>query len=73
MSRLPTVSGEELVRALRRAGFEIRGQGGSHVELRKLEVTVVVPVHGGRDIRRGTLRGILRDAGVPPEEFVRLL
>lgn len=73
MSRLPTVSGEEVVRALQRAGFEIRGQRGSHVKLRKSEATVVVPVHGGRDIRRGTLRGILRDAGLTSEDFVSLL
>lgn len=73
MSRLPTVSGEQVVRALQRAGFEIRGQRGSHVKLRKGEVTVVIPVHSSRDIRRGTLRGILRDAGLTIEEFVRLL
>ncbi len=73
MSRLPAVSGEQVVRALQRAGFAIRGQRGSHVKLRKGEVTVVIPVHSSRDLRRGTLRAILRDAGLTIEEFVSLL
>ena len=73
MPKLPSVSGGEVVRALERAGFEVRRQRGSHVVMRKGGRVVVVPVHGSRAVKRGTLRGIIRDAGLSVEEFVALL
>ena len=75
MPKLPVVSGPEAVRALKRAGFEFRRQEGSHSILRHPEtrVTVPVPIHGGRDLPPGTLRDIIRDAGLTVEEFRRLL
>jgi len=73
--KLPLVSGEEAVRALRRLGFVPIRQRGSHMTLRKQmpdgELSCVVPLH--KELALGTLRGILRQAGVTPDEFVRNL
>jgi predicted RNA binding protein YcfA (HicA-like mRNA interferase family) len=72
---LPVVSGPETARALERAGFVVDRQRGSHVILVHLQTdaTVAVPCHGSQDLAPGTLRRILRDAGLSVEEFVRLL
>ena len=72
--KLPIVSGEKIVRALEKAGFQVVRQRGSHVFLRHPDGRcTVVPVHKGRDIDRGLLRKILRDTEISPEEFVGLL
>jgi predicted RNA binding protein YcfA (HicA-like mRNA interferase family) len=71
--RLPVVSGAQLVRALEKAGWEVARQRGSHVRLRHPErrAQLTVPLH--RELKRGTLRGILADAGIEREELRRLL
>lgn len=73
-SRLPAVRPREVVRALERAGWEVHRQRGSHLTMKKAAVRhlVTVPMHR-RDIPRGTLHGILEDAGLSVEEFVALL
>ena len=73
MSRLPAVSGRECVRALERAGFYQKRQKGSHLILRRDDpfAQVVVPDHSLLD--RGTLRAIIRHAGLSVDEFVALL
>ncbi|MBC7318832.1 type II toxin-antitoxin system HicA family toxin [Candidatus Bipolaricaulota bacterium] len=73
MSKLPRISGRECVRALERLGFYCKRQTGSHVVMRRDEpfAQVVVPDHDELD--RGTLRAILRQAGVSVEEFLRAL
>ena len=73
MSRLPQVSGAEVVRALQRAGFTVRRQHGSHLILRRDDpfAQTVVPNH--RQIDRGTLRAILRQTEITVEEFIKLL
>jgi len=73
MTRLPSISGRECVAALERVGFRIRRQEGSHIILRRSETftQVVVPDH--RELDRGTLRAIIRQAGLGMEEFTRLL
>ena len=75
MPKLPVVSGRKVVRALERAGFVVRRQRGSHLMLSSPDGadTVSVPVHGQRDVKPGTLRGIIRDAGLSVGEFVDLL
>lgn len=64
-----------MVRALERAGFTVTHVRGSHYYLRRLDGSglVVVPVHGNRDLPLGTLRSILRQAGITAEELLRLL
>lgn len=67
--RLPVVSGAQLIRALQRLGWQVARQRGSHVRLRHPDrrTFLVVPLH--RELKRGTLRGILRDAGIDVEEL----
>jgi predicted RNA binding protein YcfA (HicA-like mRNA interferase family) len=71
--RLPVVSGQRLVRALERDGWECVRQRGSHVRMKHPErgAALTVPLH--REIKRGTLLGILNDAGLHVEELRRLL
>jgi predicted RNA binding protein YcfA (HicA-like mRNA interferase family) len=73
MSKLPHISGRECVKALERAGFYFKRQHGSHVVLRcdNPFAQVVVPDHDELD--RGTLRAIIRQAGLGVDEFVALL
>ena len=71
LPELPHVSGAEAIRALERLGFEVRRQRGSHVMLRRGAVGCVVPLHS--EIKRGTLGGILRQAGVEAEAFIEAL
>lgn len=71
--RSPVVSGGELVAALGKLGWVAARQRGSHVLLRHPDHTaaLVVPLH--RELKRGTLAGILRDAGVAADELRPLL
>ena len=75
MTRLPQVTGKEVLAALLRQGFTLTHIRGSHHYLRKAGVSglVVVPVHGSRTLPAGTLRSILRQAGLTVEEFHGLL
>ena len=67
-----TYSSREVLAALRKAGFEQVSQRGSHVKLRDpAGRTVIVPEH--REVARGTLRSILRQAGLTPDEFEQLV
>ena len=73
MSKLPRVSGEQVVAALQRIGFRVRRQHGSHIIMRRDEpfAQTVVPAH--RELDRGTLRAILRQIDLSVEDFTRLL
>ncbi|MGB8644774.1 MAG: type II toxin-antitoxin system HicA family toxin [Anaerolineae bacterium] len=73
MSHLPQISGRECIRALQQIGFYIVRQRGSHVLLRRDQpyAEVVVPDH--RELDRGTLRTIIRQAGLSVDEFVKLV
>jgi len=73
MTKLPAVSGKDCIRARQRVGFVVKRQEGSHIVLRRDSpfAQVVVPDHNELD--RGTLRAILRHAGISIEHFVSLL
>ena len=75
MPELRSVSGEEAIKALERLGFRRVRQRGSHVILKKStpagDVGCVVPLH--RQLKVGTLRGILKLAKVEVEDFLRNL
>ena len=74
MARLPAdLSGRDVRKALDRAGFVFQRQTGSHMILRRDDpyARVVVPDH--KQIRPGTLRRIIADAGLTPEQFAQLL
>ena len=73
MSKLPLISGKECIAALEKAGFYVKRRESSHVVLRRDNpfAQVVVPDH--KEIDRGTLRAIIRQAGLSVAEFVKLL
>ncbi len=71
MPKLPRISGSEIVRALQHLGFEIARQRGSHIIMRRGASGCVVPNH--REVKVGTLAGVLRQAGVFAEEFITAL
>ncbi|WP_322754320.1 type II toxin-antitoxin system HicA family toxin [Frankia sp. Cas3] len=73
MPPFPVVSGAEVVKALEKEGFELVRIRGSHHMMKNPEGRfTVVPVHQGRDIPPGTLRRLIRDAGMSVAEFIAL-
>jgi predicted RNA binding protein YcfA (HicA-like mRNA interferase family) len=67
---LPRVSGREVVRALRKIGYDRDRQRGSHIVLRQTAPPhrrITVPDH--KEVAKGTLRAIIRQAGLTVEEF----
>lgn len=73
--KFPVVTGQRLVKALEKAGFVSRRQKGSHLHMFRESDgrRVTIPIHKGRDIPTGTLRGILKDAEITPDELRELL
>ena len=72
MPRMPRISSKEAIRALERLGFEQVRQTGSHVvmkqETEEGEIGCVVPLH--RELKVGTLSGILKQAQITIEDFI---
>jgi predicted RNA binding protein YcfA (HicA-like mRNA interferase family) len=68
---LPHVSGAEAVRALQKLGFVVLRQKGSHVMMRRGTSGCVVPQH--RELKIGTLSGLLKQASVTVDEFIEAL
>ena len=72
--KLPLVSGIEVIKRLKRAGFIATRQKGSHVRLEKYTsdktIKLTVPLHA--ELKKGTLNRIIKDAGLTLEEFERL-
>ncbi|GLZ15148.1 hypothetical protein Acsp04_53830 [Actinomadura sp. NBRC 104425] len=74
MPDIPALRDDQVVRALEKAGFKVVRTRGSHHIMRNSERRgTTVPVHPGRDIKKATVRGILRDVGMTVEEFLTLL
>jgi predicted RNA binding protein YcfA (HicA-like mRNA interferase family) len=74
--RLPVVNARRVIRALERAGFVLDRVVGSHHVLTvpsDPSRTVTVPFHGSRDLKPGTIRAIIKQAGFSVEEFNELL
>lgn len=74
MKKLPLISGREAVRAFRKIGYEIDHQTGSHIILRHREPPyrrLSIPDH--EELAKGTLRALIRQAGLTTEEFIDLL
>ena len=74
MSKLPVVSGKKLCRILGKVGYSVDHQTGSHIILRNANPPyrrLTVPDH--REITRGTLRSIIRQAGLTVDEFSTLI
>lgn len=68
---LPHISGSQAIRALEKLGFTVARQKGSHIVMRRGSSGCVVPNH--KEIKVGTLSGILKQVGVSHEEFMSAL
>lgn len=71
MSRLRRLSAEQAEKILKRYGFELVSQKGSHRKWRNSErkLQVIVPFHKGKDLPTGTLRNIMTSANIPEQEW----
>ena len=74
MTRLPSLTGEQVIKALGKTGFQVLRQRGSHIYLKHPDGwATVVPVHKGESVGRGLVRKIMHDAELSREEFLKLL
>lgn len=75
MPKLPKLSGGKTIKVLKKFGFIFSRQKGSHVIFKKKvesgEMGCVVPMH--KELADGTLKGILKQAKITPEEFINSL
>jgi predicted RNA binding protein YcfA (HicA-like mRNA interferase family) len=73
MAKMPRLTGQEIIAALKKAGFEVLRIKGSHHFLRHTDGRrTVVPVHRGETIGPGLMSKILRDCEVERDEFMKL-
>jgi predicted RNA binding protein YcfA (HicA-like mRNA interferase family) len=73
MGKLPVVSGAEAVTAFQRAGWRVDRQRGSHVVLLKPGHVASLSVPQHPELAPGTLRALIRAAGMSVEDFAALL
>lgn len=75
MAKLPVVSGAEAIAAFERLGFAVARIDGSHHTMKRdgHRFVLTIPVHGRKPIKSGTLRSLIRAAGVTVEEFAEQL
>jgi predicted RNA binding protein YcfA (HicA-like mRNA interferase family) len=71
MPKLPVISGLKLIKAMKKLGFVIVRQRGSHVFLQRGQETTVVPLHD--PLKKGTLSKILKQSNVTLEELMEIL
>jgi len=67
MPKLPQISGEKLVKILIKEGFVLLSQKGSHIKLKRGEVTIIVPNH--KELRKGTLGNIIKISNIGIDRF----
>lgn len=74
MPKLPIIDALKLIKILKKLGFQMIRQEGSHIFFRHQDGrTTVIPYHQGKDIGRGLLRSILNDINLSPKEFIKIL
>ena len=74
MPKLPVLTGDAVIGALEKIGFEIVRQKGSHVRMQHTDGRVVtILIHAGKTLGKGLLRKILRDAEISKDEFIELI
>ena len=71
MPKFPGLSGAEIVRALEKLGFSVARQSGSHIVMKRDGQGCVGPNH--KEVKIGTVNGVLRQAGVSAQEFSKAL
>lgn len=73
MSKLPVVSAAQCIRALEKTGFVVYRQRGSHLTMVRTMPPAQTTIPNHKELDRGTLRAIIRQAGLTVEEFIALL
>ena len=74
MSKLPSVKTSKLLKTLLHIGFVEHRQSGSHLQLKHPDGRrVTLPIHAGKDIKKGTLGGILKDIRLTKEDFIEAM
>jgi predicted RNA binding protein YcfA (HicA-like mRNA interferase family) len=75
VSRLGSYRGEDVVKAFQRAGWKIARVRSSHIILEKegFVATLSVPVHKGQNVKKGTLRDLIKDSELSVEEFLTFI
>ena len=72
-SKYPTCRPDEVRKALERAGFQRVKQTGSHLKMSNGTRVVIIPMHQDKDLKTGTLKGILEQADMSVDEFLKYL
>lgn len=74
MPRLSPLSSDDIIRKLRKLGYEGPISGGRHSRMVHPERQQIIPlpIHKGRDVSVGLIRAILREVGITPEEWLKL-
>jgi predicted RNA binding protein YcfA (HicA-like mRNA interferase family) len=73
MGRLSNISGKETAKAFQKAGWQMAGQVGSHLVMTKQGVRVNLSIPQHKELSAGTLRALIRNAGMTVEDFLKLL
>ena len=73
MPALPVLSGRKAVRAFEKLGWQIARQRGSHIILIREGENVTLSIPNHKEVAKGTLRSLIRAAGITVDEFARLL
>jgi predicted RNA binding protein YcfA (HicA-like mRNA interferase family) len=74
MSNFPSVKPKDFIKVIEKLGFYFDRQNGSHAIYKNNQgQRVVVPIHSGKDIKQGTLMGMIQDIGLDKETFFKLL
>jgi predicted RNA binding protein YcfA (HicA-like mRNA interferase family) len=73
MGRLANISGKDAVKAFQKISWYIVGQVGSHVVMTKQGVRVNLSIPQHKELSVGTLRALIRNAGITVEEFIELV
>jgi predicted RNA binding protein YcfA (HicA-like mRNA interferase family) len=67
MPKFPGLSGSDIIKTLQKLGFNVIRQSGSHIVLKRNGIGCVVPNH--KEVKVGTVNGLLRQAGISAKEF----
>lgn len=74
MPKLPVIKPRELIRVLEKLEFFEFHRVGSHAQSKHFDGRrITIPIHQGKDIKSGTLRGIIKDINLTVEEFIKIL
>jgi predicted RNA binding protein YcfA (HicA-like mRNA interferase family) len=74
MSNFPSIKAKDFIKVIEKLGFYFDRQKGSHAIYKDSHgKRVVVPIHAGKDLKEGTLMGMIQDIGIEKETFFELL